>query len=377
MPGRFSVESVFKAVDRVSAPVSRMQNRIQKFTRTTRNGVDRASRSFKNLGRDIKGAALVGAASLASLIAVMMPVVNTTAQFEQSIVNAAAKFPGLVKNGKVAEDQLIKLENVARKVGGTTEFTASQSAEALNFLAMAGFSAEQAIAALPKVVDLATASQTDLATASDIATDSLGAFNLATKDPVQNSKNLQRIIDVMAKTTVTANTNMEQLMESVKQGAPVFTSAGQSLETYMALVGEMANAGIKASDSVTTMKNIITRLTGPVGKAAKILKRLGVDTKDADGNMRDVVDILEDLDKGLSGLGSADRAAAIKEIFGKIPLAGVNVLLGAGTDKLRKYRRELEMASGASAEMAKVMRNTLHGRLNALDRDWETFRIFL
>lgn len=363
MAGRFSVETIFKAVDKLTAPVSRMQNAVGKFTRSASDGLDRMGRRFNKVSDGIKkvgrnmliGAAIVGGA--------MTSVVATGAQFEQSLVNASAKFPEGIKRGS---DAFASLEAAARRTGSTTEFTASQSAEALNFLAMAGFNAENAIAALPGVVDLATASSLDLATATDIASDSLGAFNLMSKDSEQLGKNLQRVNDVIAKTATSANASVTDLFEAIKDGGPVATTAGASLETFAALAGTLANAGIKGSRAGTTLKNTFLSFAAPSNSAAKILKRLGVQTQDADGNMLDIVQTLDSLNKSLDGLGSAERSAILEGIFGKIPIAGVNVLLAAGTDQLKEYRRALEGAGGASASMAQTMRDTLQGRLNSL-----------
>jgi TP901 family phage tail tape measure protein len=363
--GRFSVEAVFKAIDKITAPVSRMQNRIGKFTRKVGNDLKRLNKQTQFLGKSFRTA--LGVAGIAGglflMQSAMASTIQTGVEFEQTLTNAAAKFPDGIRKGTAAFKQL---EDAALQVGKTTEFTASQAAGGLNFLAMAGFNAEQSVAALPAVVDLATASQVDLATASDIATDSLGAFGLATKDAGQLSKNLGRINDVLAKTVTTANTDMTQLFETIKEGAPVATSAGQSLETFAAFAGTMANAGIKGGTAGTTLKNIMVRLTTASGSAAKSLKKMGVTIQDSEGNMRDVVDIFGDLEKGLDGLGTAQRSAVLENIFGRIPLAGVNVLLKTGSSRLREYRTELENSTGAAAEMAAVMRDTLRGQINTL-----------
>lgn len=374
MAGRFSVEAVFKAVDRVTAPVNRMQNRVGKLTRSMNRGFTRLNHNVDKFAGGVKKAALATVAALAISGTAMANVIGTGAQFEQTLVAAAAKFPGEIRRGT---DAFNALEAAARQTGATTEFTASQSAEALNFLAMAGFDAKASIAALPGVVDLATAAQVDLATATDVASDSLGAFGLMTKDASKLGANLARVNDVIAKTTTTANTTVESLFETIKDGAPVATTAGASIETFAALAGELANSGIKGSKAGTTLKNMFLSLSAPGTGAAKILKRLGVSTKDANGDMRDVVDILGDLNKSLDGLGTADRSGVLEGIFGKIPIAGVNVLLASGSDRLKEYRKQLQAASGASSTMASVMRDTLQGRLNSLNSAVEGVKITL
>ena len=372
MAGRFKVETVFKAVDRVTKPITRMQNRVGKFTRSMKSGLKGINRTFGKMASGIKRGGIVIAASLAVVAAGMLNIINIGADFEQTIVNAAAKFPGAIRAGT---EEFKKLQIAAREIGKTTEFTALESAKALDFLAMAGFNARQAIAALPGVVDLATVSQTDLGTATDIATDSLGAFGLMTKDAVQLGKNLARINDSIAKTTTTANTNVEQLFEAIKEGAPVATTAGASLETFNALIGEMANAGIKGSRAGTTIKNVFTRLAESGGVVAATLKRMNVRVEDSEGNFRDIFDIFEDLNKSLEGLGTAEKTRIVKNIFGKIPLAGVNVLLKTGSDRLREYRTELENAAGASSNMADIMRSTVRGSINALKSSIEGVKI--
>lgn len=372
MAGRFSVEAVFKAVDRVTAPVSRMQNRVGKMTRSMGNGFDRLNRKVGEFAQGVKKGALAVTAALALSSGAMANVISTGADFEQTLVAAAAKFPGEIRRGTEAFEQL---EQAARKTGSATEFSASEAASALNFLAMAGFDAEASVAALPGVVDLATAAQVDLATATDVASDSLGAFGLMTKDATQLGKNLARVNDVIAKTTTSANTTVETLFETIKDGGPVATTSGASLETFAALAGELANAGIKGSKAGTTLKNMFLTLSAPGSGAAKILQRLGVQTADANGDMRDIVDILGDLNGALDGLGTAERSGVLEGIFGKIPIAGVNVLLASGSDRLREYRKELEGASGASSTMASVMRDTLQGRLNSLKSAVEGVKI--
>jgi len=363
MAGRFSVETVFKAVDKMTAPVTRMQNKIGRFTRSVRKGLNNIERKTRDVRKGFMKLAKGAAIGAALLTAALVAVVNVGAEFEQTLVNAAAKFPGEIRKGTAAFKEL---ENAARITGKTTEFTAVASAKALNFLAMAGFNAEQSIAALPGVVDLATVAQTDLQTATDIATDSLGAFGLATKDATQLGKNLARVNDAIALTSVRANTNIETMFEAIKEGAPVAVKAGASVETFLSLTGELANAGIKGTRAGTTLKNMFLSLSAPTAAASKTLKGLGVSTVDSEGNLKDINGILGTLNKSMAKLGTAQRAGVLKEIFGKIPIAGVNVLLTAGEKKLNAFRKELDRAAGSSKTMAAVMRDTFSGSMKEL-----------
>lgn len=371
---RFSVEAVFKAIDRISAPVSRMQNRVGKFGRRMSRSLRAVNKQVDRLGKGLKTASVIGAASLFLVSSAMGDVIKTGAEFEQTLVSAAAKFPEGIRKGTQA---FRDLEDVARKTGATTEFTAAQAAEGLNFLAMAGFNAKQSIAALPGIVDLATAASIDLGTASDIATDSLGAFGLATKDPIKLAENLARVSDVLALTTIRTNTNMQQLFEGIVKGAPAFTTAGQSMESFTALMGVMANSGIKGAEAGTILKNTVLRLSNPVSKAAKVMKGLGVRVADSEGNFRDILDIMEDFEKGLKGVGEVQRLAALNTVFGTRAVTGLSVQLKDGTTSIREYRKGLENAAGTSKTLASVMRDTLQGRINSLTSAVEGLKISL
>jgi len=373
MASRFSISAIFEGIDKISQPVNRMANRVKKFTQKADRQIKKLGRSFEKLGGVAKAA--TKAVAVTGITAVTFALVTAGQQavaFEQTMVNAAAKFGPEIQKGT---EQFKLLEEAAKKTGRETEFTAVQSAGALNFLAMAGFNAVQSIAALPGVVDLATVAQIDLATATDIATDTLGAMGLATKDPIQLAKNLTRVNDVLAKTTTTSNTSLEQLFETVASGAADFTTAGQSMETFAALAGTMANAGKKGEAGGTVLRNVMVRLAAPTDAAGKLLKRLGVRTQDQAGNFRDVVDILADFEKGLKGMGTAQKTATISTIFGLRAQGGINILLKAGAKNIKAYRKQLEAATGASKQMAATMRDTMQGRINSLISAFEGLQL--
>ncbi|MBK2258737.1 phage tail tape measure protein [Francisella philomiragia] len=372
MSNKFAVDAVFRAIDRVTAPVTRMQNRINRMTRATSAHLDSLNRKMDKISVGIKSGITKATVATTGMGFAMADVISTGADFEQTLVNAAAKFPGEIRKGT---EEFNLLSQAAQRVGATTEFSASESASALNYLAMAGFDAKSAVSALPGVVNLATAAQIDLASATDIASDSLGAFGLMSKDPLELGKNLSRVNDVLAKTTTTSNTNMEQLFETIKQAGPVATSAGASLETFAAIAGQLANAGIKGSQAGTTMKNMFLSLSAPSTTGAKALEKLGVTTVDSAGNMLDITNIIGQLQNSLDGLGSAERADVLNKIFGKIPIAGVNVLLKTGAKGIKDYTTQLENATGASTKMSDTMRDTLQGRFKSLMSVIESVKI--
>lgn len=358
MAGKFEVATIFKAIDRTSRPVSRMQDRFNRFSTSAEKGIRKVSRATDKLNANIANAGKVTIAAGAAMGAALTRTSMVGAQFEKTMVSAAIKFPEQIRKGTEAFDQL---QIAAMNIGETTEFSAAQAAGALEFLAMAGFSSKQAIGALPGVVDLATAANMDLARATDIATDTMGAFGLTSKDAAQNAANLSRVNDVLISTTTSANVTMEQLFQSVKTAGPVAKSAGSDIETLSAMLGVMANAGIKAEQGGTAAKNMFLNLSAPTAKAAQILQRIGVATKTATGDMRDMPDIIDDLRKQTSGLADAQVTAVFEQIFGREGLAGALAVVEAGGDSLRDFRGDLRNSSGAAKDMASVIRDTLSG----------------
>lgn len=358
MAGRFSVESVFKAIDRVTAPVSRMRRGVARFTRSVQRGFRAANRSVNTFGRTLNKVARTGRVALLGLGLAAGLIVVTGANFEQQIVNAAAKFAEGVARGS---EEFKALERVAQRVGATTEFTAIQAAQGLDALAKAGFNAKQAMTALPGLVDLATAAQTDFNEASDIATRTLGAFSLKVKDATQLGKNLARVNDVMALTATTSKASMQAMIETIRDGGPVAESTGASIETFLALTGKLADGAIEGSKAGTTLKNMFLRLVKPVGEAKLLIKNMKVDIEDGNGNFLDMFDILAQVEKGLAKMGTRQKAATILTIFGLRAVAGTNKILKIGSKELIRYRDQLRGAGGASKRMADMMRDTLRG----------------
>jgi TP901 family phage tail tape measure protein len=372
MSGRYSVEAVFRAVDRITAPVSRIQNRVGQLTRSMRRGFDRVNRTMDRVAGGIRRGAVVAAAAIGSIGVAMFNVIGTGATFEQTMVNAATKFPGAIRKGTAAFKEL---EDAALKTGATTEFTATQAAQALDFLAMAGFGPKAAIASLPGVVDLATVSALGLGRATDIASDALGAYGLMTDDVGQLGVNLSRVNDVLATTATSANTTVEQLFESMRKGAPLARLAGSDIETVAALIGTMADAGTKSDKAGTAITNMFLNLSAPASKARQVLRRLSIGVEDVRGDLRDIPDIIGDLDKATRGMGGRQRLAVLEAIFGREGLAGVSTVVADGADALRKYREQLRNSGGNSMEMASVMRDTVQGNLSELRSAIEAVKI--
>jgi TP901 family phage tail tape measure protein len=355
MARNLTIWTIFKAKDKAIQPTKNLQKRLKRVGKT-------AIKTSSKIGSVFKGVlgAQLALGALRKVGQGLSFVKDEFISFDQAITAAGAKFGDAFKRGTKGAEELRK---VTRGIGAETEFSATEAAEGLDFLAMAGFNAAQSMALLPGVVDLATSTQQDLARSTDIASDALGAFGLMTKDSAQLTTNFNRILDVMSKTTTTANTDMEALFEAVKKGAPTFTSAGQSVETFNALVGTMANSGIKGSEAGTQLRNMMLRLGSPTKQAQSVLNKLNITTKDSDGNFRDAIDILGDFQKATKDMGTAQKTAALSTVFGARTVNGINVLLKEGADSLREYRTQLEGAGGSSKELAEEMRKSLGNSL--------------
>lgn len=365
---KFKVSTEFGGKDGLSRVFRRMDKAAGKFGKSAGKSFGRATKSalrFQNITKGIlaagaisRGVGLIGRGASAAATGFL--------DFDQAITSASAKFSDLNLSTIKGRETLLELRKTARQVGRDTEFSADQAASGLDFLALASFDSKQAMALLPGVTNLATVANVDLATATDIASDSLGAFGLATKDSEQLSINFNRVQDVMAKTTATSNTNLIDLFESVKKGAPAFTAAGQSIFTFNTLAGKMANAGVKGAESGTQLRNVMLRLAKPTKEAQQVLDKLGIETQDSKGNFLDVIDVLADFEKGLEGMGTKQKSAALATVFGARSVTGINILLKEGTEELRTYRKSLIDSTKAAEQMAIIMRSSLTNRLKSL-----------
>jgi len=354
---RFSIEAVFRGIDRVSAPVSRMANRMGKATRKMSRGLDRVNRKLRGIGKAAKQAfgvaGVAGAAAIAGLA--VGAVIKRGADFEKSIVGAAARF-GFGDEKDRTGARFKAIADAALHAGATTEFSAVQAAEALKFFAKAGFDAELSVGLLPGVTDLATAAEIDLARATDIATDSLGAFGLIVRgDVAKTQKNFIELSDKMSTVVNKSNVDMEQMFETIKKGAPSAVAAGITVDDFLASVSQLAGAGLKAEVAGTALKNVFLKLAD--NKVRKKLKSLGVEVE-RDGLTRPFANILDDLGAGLEGRSDINRAGILNQLFGLRGITAVATLLKTGTAAFREMSGEIKRADGATAALAAQLRAT-------------------
>jgi len=263
------------------------------------------------------------------------------------------------------DERLAALRQQARELGATTAFSAGQSADAQGYLAMAGFDPAAIQAAMPDMLNLALANQTDLARTADISSNILSGFGL---DPAE----MGRVGDVLTATTTRANVDLEMLGESMKYVAPQARAMNMSLEQSAAMAGLLGNVGIQGSQAGTTLRAMVTRLAAPTGAAAGALADLGVNAKDAEGNLRDIPRILTDVARATEAMGNADRAAYLKDIFGEEPGAGMAELIAQqGSEGIEAFVEILSNAAGENARVAKTMADNIGGDLKSLKSAWD------
>lgn len=270
-----------------------------------------------------------------------------------------------------ASEEMAALREQARQLGASTQFTAGQAAEAQGFLAMAGFKAESIQAAMPGMLDLAKAGDSGLAETADIASNILTGFNLQASET-------GRLGDVLVGTFTRSNTNLQMLGETMKYAAPVAASVGQDIETVAAMAGKLGDAGIQGSMGGTALRVILNRLSAPPKAAADALKTLGISAVDAQGNLRDMPTVLQEIYEKTKNMGDADRAGLLKGIAGEEAVAGLQVLVKqAGSGALQEFVSTLKNTEGEASATAKTMADNLRGDLSAMGSAWEDLGIQL
>lgn len=251
-------------------------------------------------------------------------------------------------------DDLDKLRAKAKEMGASTKFSATESAEALNYMAMAGWKTNDMLDGLEGVMNLAAASGEDLATTSDIVTDALTAFGLKAKDS-------GHFADVLAATAANANTNVGMLGESFKYVAPIAGALGYSVEDTNIALGLMANAGIKASQSGTTLRSALTRLAKPTGEVKGAMEKYGISITDAQGKMLPLGNLMEQFREKLGGLSKAEQAAAATTLFGKNAMSGMLAIINTSEKDYNKLAKAIYNADGSAKTMAETMLDNLGG----------------
>jgi TP901 family phage tail tape measure protein len=322
------------------------------------NALNRSSDRMKKMGGQFRS---IGKKMM---LGVTMPImgiagsaIHTAAQFEKSMNRVSAL------SGATGKD-LDALRDQSRELGRTTVFAATEAAEAQGFLAMAGFKTTEILGAMPSVLNLAAAGQLDIARTADIASNIMSGYGLTTEE-------LGHANDVLAKAMTSANVDMEMLGESMKMVAPIASSAGMGFEDVTAAIALMGNAGIQGTMAGTSLRFAIGSLLDPVDDVAKELKRLGITTKDAEGNLLPFLEIVEQLES------SGANTSSMLKIFGQRAGAGMSAIVGQGTEALRSMQQSLIDAGGTAKEVADVQMKGLSGEMKEFTSAMESSKIEL
>lgn len=258
-----------------------------------------------------------------------------------------------------SNEQLKRLSDKAKEMGATTKFSATEAADAMNYMAMAGWKTEDMLNGIDGIMNLAAASGEDLATTSDIVTDALTAFGLSASDSTH-------FADVLAAASSNANTNVSMMGETFKYVAPVAGSLGYSAEDCAVAIGLMANSGIKASQSGTALRSMFSRLAKPSKEVKEAMEKLNISLTDSHGNMKSLDTLMGDLRNSFSGLSESEKAEMASSLAGQEAMSGLLAIVNASDADFNKLKDAIYGADGASAKMAETMQDNLQGKITIL-----------
>ena len=321
-------------------------------TSTALSKIDVAGQKMETVGNSIAGAGkkMMGVTTVIGGVGVAA--VKTAADFDSAMSQVAAV------SGATGKD-FDALRNKAREMGAKTKFSATEAAEAMNYMAMAGWKTEDMLDGIEGVMNLAAASGEDLATTSDIVTDALTAFGLSAKDS-------GHFADILAAASSNANTNVSMMGETFKYCAPIAGALGFSAEDTAEAIGLMANAGIKSSQAGTALRTIMNNLAGDVKISGKAIGNVTIATTNADGSMRDLSDILSDCRSAFGNLTESEKAQAAESLVGKNAMSGFLALMNAGQGDIDKLSSAIDNCDGSAEKMAMTMQDNLAGQLTIL-----------
>ena len=330
-------------------------------TNTAFAKISAAGEVMQNVGDKISGAGEKLLPVTAGITALGTAAVKTGADFDAAMSKVAAV------SGATGDD-LESLRAKAREMGSQTKFSASEAAEAMNYMAMAGWKTEDMLSGIEGIMNLAAASGEDLATTSDIVTDALTAFGLTAADSAH-------FADVLAAASSNANTNVSMMGETFKYAAPVAGSLGFSVEDTAEAIGLMANAGIKSTQAGTSLRSIMTALAGDVKFCGESLGEVEIQTTNADGSMRELSDILADCRVAFAGLSESEQASAAQALVGKNAMSGFLALMNAAPADIDNLSGAISNCDGTSLSMAETMQDNLAGQLTILKSQLEELAI--
>ncbi len=318
---------------------------------------------MKDVGSSISTAGQKLMPLSAAVTGVGAAAVKTTADFDASMSKVAAVSGAAGKEFEALRDK-------AREMGAKTKFSASEAADAMNYMAMAGWKTEDMLGGIEGIMNLAAASGEDLATTSDIVTDALTAFGLSAEDS-------GHFADVLAAASSNANTNVSMMGETFKYAAPIAGALGFSVEDTAEAIGLMANAGIKSSQAGTSLRTIMNNLAGEVKFTGASFGEMQIATTNTDGSMRDLSDILADCRVAFSQMSESEQAANAEALVGKNAMSGFLAIMNAADADINKLSGAIANCDGTSAKMAATMQDNLSGQMQILKSQLQELAISL
>lgn len=312
--------------------------------------------------------------SLKKLFAVvsMAAVLSQVGKYASDAIDIGKDYTAMMSevqalSGATGSD-LALLQNTAREYGATTVFSATEAAEALKYMSLAGWDAQQSSSALGGVLNLAAASGMELGQASDMVTDYLSAFGMQAQDSAY-------FADMLAYAQANSNTSAAQLGEAYRNSAANLNAAGQDVETVTSMLEAMANQGYKGSEAGTALTAVMRDITNNMEDGAIKIGETSVAVSDAQGNFRDLTDILLDVEKATNGMGEADRAAALGATFTADSTKGLNLMLNEGVENIARYEEALRGSTGAAEDMADTMNDNLNGDMANMNSAFEEMEL--
>lgn len=297
-------------------------------------------------------------------------VIETGMNFETSMSQVAATMGITSDQIAAGSEDFEKLNSAAKNMGATTQFSASQAADALNYLALAGYSVDKSIDTLPTVLNLAAAGGMELGTASDMVTDAMSALG-------EKAGTAESFVDKMAKTAQKSNTGVEQLGNAILTVGGTAKSLSGGVTEMNTALGVLANRGIKGAEGGTALRNVILALGAPTDKAAEALSSLGVSAYDSEGKMRPLNEVFKDLDASMEGMSEGDKTNILNDIFNKVDLKSAQALLAGCGEEWDNLAYAIDNSEGAAADMAETMNDNLQGSLTMLSSALEGLQIEL
>ena len=368
--------STVKLQDRVSSPIAKVKSKTEKFNKTEATAklkvkdeasgvVEKVQSKFNSFSKFAfkKMAALATAGAVALGGLGIGSSIKTFSQFEQGLSNVKAVTRATSTEMKVLKD-------TAKQLGATTAWSAVEVTQAEELLGQAGFNVKETTSALPGLLSLASAGSLDLATATDIASGTLRAFNI-------NASQTSHVADVLALSASATNSDVTDLGETMKYAAPVAQALGISFEDTAAASGLLSNANIKGSQAGTILRQTMARLASPTKEAAELMEEYGINAFDAQGNMKPLSGVIDNLNSSLGNLTSQKRADIISTIFGTESMSGVLALMNQGGQSLGDLSKKLKEAKGAANEMAETKLDNLAGQWTILQSAVEGMKIEL